>query len=76
MDYVLIRAITSVLSFVVMMSMAIAGWLAFKKITSNHLFHLDEDLKELKVEVKKNVENISKIKTDVAVILTKLDSKK
>jgi len=76
MDYGLIRAIISILSFVVMISMAIAGWIAFKKITSNHLLHLDEDIKELKAEVKINVGNIAKIQTDVAIIATKLDSKK
>ena len=76
MDYGLIRAMISILSFVVMISMAIAGWIAFKKITSNHLFHLDNDMKELKVDVRANAGNIAKIQTDVAVIVTKLDSKK
>jgi len=73
MDYGFIRVIVSVLTFVVTISIAIAGWLAFKKITSNHLHHLDVDIKELKKDVKSNTTNISKIQTDIAVIATRLE---
>ncbi len=75
MDYSLMRVILSVLSFVVIIIVAIAGWIAFKKITTNHLHHLDEDLKEVKGDVKANASNIAKIDKNIAVIATKLECK-
>jgi len=76
MDYFgLIRVVLSILSFIILVIGAIAGYLAFRKITSNHLHHLDEDIKELAVDVKTNTTNISKIDKNIAVIATKLECK-
>lgn len=73
MDYSLARVILSALSFVVVIIMAIAGWLAFQKITKNHLHHLDLDIKDVKMDVKENTKNIRSIEKNVAVIATKLE---
>jgi len=75
MDYGLIKATMSVLSFVVVLIVAIAGWIAFQKITKNHLHHLDIDLKDVKADVKTNTTNIVKIDKNIAIIATKLECK-
>lgn len=75
MDYSAIRAVISILSFIILVIGAIAGYLAFRKITSNHLHHLDEDVKALTTDVKTNTANIANIDKNVAIIATKLECK-
>ena len=75
MEWEIVRAIISVLSFAVIIIAGIAGWIAFQKITKNHLHHLDIDLKDVQSDVKANTSKIANIDKNVAVIATKLKCK-
>jgi len=65
--------IINILSFLGVIVVGFAGWLAFRKITANHLYHIDEDLKELKRDVKLNTEKIVSIDKSLAVIAAKME---
>lgn len=69
----IIRVVINVLSFLGVLFVGFAGWYAFRKITANHLYHIDEDLKELKTDVKENAVKIVSIDKSLAIIATKMD---
>ncbi len=71
--FTIIRVVINVLSFLGVIIVGFAGWYAFRKITANHLCHIDEDLKELKSDVKENRTSIVSIDKSLAVIATKLN---
>lgn len=68
----IVKITISVLSFLGVIMLGFAGWWAFRKITVNHFSHIDEDLKELKTDVKANAEKIVSIDKSLAVIATKM----
>lgn len=71
--WMIVRVGISLLSLLGVGVVIIAGWRAFRQITANHLFHIDEDLKELKHGVKENREKIVNIDKNVAIIATKIN---
>jgi hypothetical protein len=48
----IVRTVITVLSFLGTIVVCIAGWYAWKKITGNHLHHIDLDIKDLQTENK------------------------
>jgi len=68
----ILRLGISILSLLGVIGACVAGWWAFRKVTSNHLFHIDEDLKEVKADVKENRICITSIDKSLAVIATKI----
>ena len=69
----IIKITISILSLLGVIGAAFAGWWAFRKVTSNHLLHIDEGLKEVKNDVKENKKSITNIDKSLAVIATKLN---
>ncbi|MCK9542826.1 MAG: hypothetical protein M0R03_12435 [Novosphingobium sp.] len=53
-------------SFLLTIGMGIAGVWAFKKITENHLAHIDLDLKKIIKTVDKNTNDINTLNISVA----------
>lgn len=70
-----VRIILSILSFLGVIGIGFAGWWAFRKVTTNDLKHINEDLKELKVDVKTNRDSIVSIDKSLVAIATKLEIK-
>lgn len=70
-----VRIIISVLSFLGVIAVGFAGWWAFRKVTTNDLYHINEDLKELKKDVRGNRDSIVSIDKSLAVIATKMEIK-
>ena len=62
-------------TFIIMVGGFIAGIWAFKKVTENHLAHMDMDLKEIIGSVNKNTENIGVLTASVAYLKGFLDKK-
>ncbi len=71
----IIRTVISALSLLGVIGVGFAGWWVFRKVTTNDLRHINEDLKELKEDVKVNRDSIVNIDKSLAVIATKLDIK-
>lgn len=62
-------------TFLGMVIVGLGGIWAFKKITENHLAHVDQDLKKIIVSVDKNKENINILNVSVAKIEGRLEKK-
>ena len=67
------RIIISVLSFLGVIGVGFAGWWAFRKVTTNDLHHINEDLKELRKDVRENRDSIVSIDKSLAIIATKME---
>lgn len=69
----IVRIIISVLSFLGVIGVGFAGWWAFRKVTTNDLHHINEDLKELRKDVRENRDSIVSIDKSLAIIATKME---
>jgi len=70
----IIGVIISGLNFVIVIIVAVGGWIAFKKITTNDLTHLDAKVDDLAVTVGKTNETVIALTEHVAYIRGKCDS--
>lgn len=65
-----------VLSILITVVGLLAGVWAFKKITENHLAHIDIDLKKISKDVGQNTKNISDLTSALSYLKGFLDKKK
>jgi len=66
--------IISLLNFVIVIVVAVGGWLAFKKITTNDLKHLDAKVDALAATVGKTNESVLSLSEHLAYIRGKCDT--
>jgi len=71
----IVKLVFQIATFIIMVGGFIAGIWAFKKVTENHLAHMDTDLKQIIESVKENTKNIAILSNTVSYFKGILDKK-
>lgn len=69
----IVGGIISVLNFLIVIIVAVGGWIAFKKITTNDLHHMSADIKAIGTEQKCMKDKLISVSEDVSYLKGSLD---